>query len=67
MKFRVSYLVSGMRVVEVHIPEGTELPTNWADMTNEQKDEWLFGKQSTSRVLMEDLDYAEAHKINEIP
>lgn len=67
MKFRVSYLVSGMRVVEVNIPEGTELPTNWADMTNEQKDEWLFGKQSTSRVLMEDLDYAEAHKINEVP
>jgi len=67
MKFRVSYLVSGLRVVEVHLPEGTELPADWADMPNEQKDEWLFAKQTTSRVLMEDLDYAEAHKINEIP
>ena len=67
MKFRVSYLVSGMRVVEVHLPEGTELPDYWATMTNEKKDEWLFAKQTTSRVLMEDLDYAEAHKINEVP
>ena len=67
MKFRVSYLVSGMRVVEVHLPEGTELPEGWADMPNEQKDEWLFSMQTTSRVLMEDLDYAEAHKITAMP
>lgn len=67
MKFRVSYLVSGMRVVEVHLPEGTKLPEGWATMLNEQKDEWLFAKQTTSRVLMEDLDYAEAHKISEVP
>jgi hypothetical protein len=67
MKFRVSYLVSGMRVVEVHLPEGTELPEGWATMTNEQKDEWLFSVQTTSRVLMEDLDYAEAHRITAMP
>jgi hypothetical protein len=67
MKFRVSYLVSGMRVVEVHIPEGTELPVGWHNMRNEDRDEWLFSKQSTSRVLMEDLDYAEAHKIALMP
>ena len=67
MKFRVSYLVSGTRVMEVNIPDDITMPDNWADMGNEQKDEWLFSVQTTSRVLMEDLDYAEAHKISEVP
>jgi hypothetical protein len=67
MKFRVSYLVSGTRVVEVHIPDNVAMPEGWATMPNEQKDEWLFSMQTTSRVLMEDLDYAEAHKISEVP
>lgn len=67
MKFRVSYLVSGVRVVEVNIPDDVTMPNDWADMPNEKKDEWLFSMQTTSRVLMEDLDYAEAHKIMELP
>jgi hypothetical protein len=67
MKFRVSYLVSGVRVMEVNVPDDVTIPNDWADMPNEKKDEWLFAKQTTSRVLMEDLDYAEAHKINEVP
>ena len=67
MKFRVSYLVSGMRVMEVNVPDDVSMPSNWQEMTNEQKDEWLFSVQTTSRLLMEDLDYAEASKINEIP
>lgn len=67
MKFRVSYLVSGMRVMEVNVPDDVSMPANWQEMTNEQKDEWLFSVQTNSRLLMEDIDYAEAHKINEIP
>lgn len=67
MKFRVSYLVSGMRVMEVNVPDDVSMPSNWQEMTNEQKDEWLFSVQTNSRLLMEDIDYAEAHKINEIP
>jgi len=67
MKFRVSYLVSGMRVMEVNVPDDVSMPSNWQEMSNEQKDEWLFSVQTNSRLLMEDIDYAEAHKINEIP
>ena len=67
MKFRVSYLVSGMRVMEVNVPDDVSMPANWQEMTNEQKDEWLFSVQTNSRLLMEDIDYAEAHKINEVP
>jgi hypothetical protein len=67
MKFRVSYLVSGMRVVEVNVPDDVNIPANWQEMTNEQKDEWLFSVQTNSRLLMEDIDYAEASKITAIP
>ncbi len=67
MKFRVSYLVSGMRVMEVNVPDDVNMPANWQEMTNEQKDEWLFSVQTNSRLLMEDIDYAEASKITAIP
>ncbi len=67
MKFRVSYLVSGLRVMEVNVPDDVSMPANWQEMNNEQKDEWLFSVQTNSRLLMEDIDYAEASKINEIP
>jgi hypothetical protein len=67
MKFRVSYLVSGLRVMEVNVPDDVSMPANWQEMSNEQKDEWLFSVQTNSRLLMEDIDYAEASKINEIP
>lgn len=42
MKFRVAYLVSGTRVTEVNVPDDVIMPDDWADMSNEQKDEWLF-------------------------
>jgi hypothetical protein len=67
MKFRVAYLVSGTRVTEVSVPDDVAMPDNWVDMSNEEKDEWLFSVQTTARVLMEDLDYAEAHKITAMP
>jgi hypothetical protein len=67
MKFRVSYLVSGVRVMEVNVPDDVTIPSNWADMPNEKKDEWLFSVQTTSRLLMEDIDYAEASKITAMP
>ena len=67
MKFRVSYLVSGMRVMEVNVPDDVNIPANWQEMSNEQKDEWLFSVQTNSRLLMEDIDYAEASKITAMP
>ncbi len=67
MKFRVSYLVSGLRVMEVNVPDDVNMPANWQEMSNEQKDEWLFSVQTNSRLLMEDIDYAEASKITAMP
>ena len=67
MKFRVTYLVSGMRVLEVNVPDDVNMSSNWQEMSNEQKDEWLFSVQTNSRLLMEDLDYAEASKITATP
>ena len=67
MKFRVSYLVSGLRVMEVNVPDDVSMPANWKEMSNEQKDEWLFSVQTNSRLLMEDIDYAEASKITAMP
>jgi hypothetical protein len=67
MKFRVSYLVSGLRVMEVNVPDDVSMPANWQEMSNEQKDEWLFSVQTNSRLLMEDIDYAEASKITAMP
>jgi hypothetical protein len=67
MKFRVSYLVSGLRVMEVNVPDDVSTPANWQEMSNEQKDEWLFSVQTNSRLLMEDIDYAEASKITAMP
>ncbi len=63
MKFYITYALSGNRMVEVTIPEGTELPSDWKDMTTIQRDEWIYTVQSASNLQWEDIDYAEATKI----
>jgi hypothetical protein len=53
--------------MEVNVPDDVNMPANWQEMSNEQKDEWLFSVQTNSRLLMEDIDYAEASKITAMP
>lgn len=66
-KFKITYALNGTRAVEVTIPEGTEMPEDWQVISMDAKDEWLFGVQSNSKMLSEDIDYAEAVSINLIP
>lgn len=63
MKFYITYALSGNRMVEVTIPEGTELPSNWKDMSVVERDEWIYSVQSATKLQWEDIDYAEAQKI----
>lgn len=66
-KFKITYALNGTRAMEVTIPEGTEIPANWQDISMQEKDEWLYSVQSNSRLLAEDIDYAEAVSISEVP
>ena len=62
-KFKITYALNGTRAVEITLPEGTKMPEDWQDMSMDAKDEWLFGVQSNSKMLAEDIDYAEALSI----
>ena len=58
--FLIQYNVHGIRQMLVSIPSDEELPELWNEMTGEQKDEWLYERQTSTRVHMEDVDFAEA-------
>jgi hypothetical protein len=62
-KFQITYLISGTRMVEVTVPEGTEVPENVAEMNLAEYDEWIYSVQHSKVTEWEDIDYAEAHKI----
>ena len=65
-KFKITYALNGTRAVEITIPEGQAMPQHWQSMSMQEKDEWLFSIQSNSRMLAEDIDYAEAVAISEV-
>lgn len=60
MKFRIVYALNGTRGVDVTLPEGTGLPSDWSSMNYEQRDEWLYENQGKSETAYEEIDYAEA-------
>ena len=66
-KFKITYALNGTRAVEITIPEGQVIPQQWQSMSMQEKDEWLYSVQSNSRLLAEDIDYAEAVDISEVP
>jgi hypothetical protein len=39
MKFRIIYALNGTRGMDVTLPEGTEIPSDWSSMTYAEKDE----------------------------
>jgi hypothetical protein len=63
MKFRIIYALNGTRGIDITLPEGTELPSDWSSMTYDQKDEWLYSRQITKELSFEDIDYAGAVEI----
>lgn len=64
-QFQIVYETKGVKVINVWLPEGTELPTEWNLMTYAQQDEWLYEHQSKSEDLWKDEHKGEA--VNVLP
>jgi hypothetical protein len=65
-KFQITHRIEGIRVTEVTLPYGTELPEDWDTYGNLDKDEWLFEHQIYSKVRYEDVDFAEANAVERL-
>jgi hypothetical protein len=63
MKFRIIYALNGTRGIDVTLPEGTELPSDWSSMTYQEKDEWIYSREIAKELSFEDIDYAGAVEI----
>ena len=64
-QFQVVYETKGVKVVNVWLPEGTELPAQWITMTYQEQDEWLYEHQQESKTLWSDEYKGEA--VNVLP
>jgi hypothetical protein len=65
-QFQISYKVEGVRVVNVWLPEGTDLPHIWNAMTPEHQDEWLYEHEGRSEISYEDIHYSQAEAVLEV-
>ena len=65
-KFQIVHKIEGVRITEVTLPYGTELPEDWDTYGNLDKDEWLFEHQIYSKIRYEDIDYAEANAVERL-
>ena len=65
-QFQISYKVEGVRVMNVWLPEGTDLPHIWNAMTPEHQDEWLYEHEGRSAVAYEDIHYSQAEAVLEV-
>ena len=65
-QLQVSYKVEGVRIVNVWLPEGVELPPIWSAMTLEHQDEWLYAHQAKSETFYEDIHYSQAENVLEV-
>ena len=60
MKFEIIYHLEGTRKIEATVPDSVQLPDNWSDYSNEDKDSWIFANQSESKDIFEDIHHASA-------
>jgi hypothetical protein len=65
-QFQISYKIEGVRVMNVWLPEGTELPHIWNAMTPEHQDEWLYEHEGRSEVSYEDIHHSQAEAVLEV-
>jgi len=65
-KFQITHRIEGIRVTEVTLPLGTQLPEDWDTYGNLDKDEWLFEHQIYSKIRYEDVDFAEANSVERL-
>ena len=64
-QFRVTYETKGVKVVNVWLPTGVELPAQWGSMTLREQDEWLYANQSEAHLNWS--DETEGEVINILP
>ena len=64
-QFQVVYETKGVKVVNVWLPEGTELPAQWTTMTYQEQDEWLYDNQDEAHTQWVDEYKGEA--VNVLP
>jgi hypothetical protein len=53
-QIQIVYETKGVKVVNVWLPEGTQLPAQWKTMTYQAQDEWLYEHQKESKTLWSD-------------
>jgi hypothetical protein len=64
-QFRVTYETKGVKVVNVWLPEGVEIPAQWGSMTLREQDEWLYDNQLEAHLNWS--DETEGEVVNILP
>lgn len=64
-QFRVTYETKGVKVVNVWLPKGVEIPAQWGSMTLREQDEWLYENQSEAHLNWS--DETEGEVVNILP
>lgn len=62
-QFSVTYETKGVKIVNVTLPEGTDLPADWDNLTMKQRDEWLYDNQDEAHLIWTDEHEGEAVNI----
>jgi hypothetical protein len=64
-QFQVVYETKGVKVVNVWLPEGTDLPKDWDKMNFKAQDEWLYDNQDEAHLQW--TDEHEGVAVNVLP
>lgn len=62
-QFSVTYETKGVKIVNVTLPEGEDLPAHWDSLTMKQRDEWLYENQDEAHLIWTDEHEGEAVNI----
>ena len=62
-RFSVTYETKGVKIVNVTLPEGADLPADWDSLTMKQRDEWLYDNQDEAHLIWTDEHEGEAVNI----
>ncbi len=65
-KFQIVHKIEGTRITEVTLPHYAKLPEDWDTYGFADQDEWLYAHQISSVLRLEDIDFAEAHKVEQV-
>jgi hypothetical protein len=63
MKFEIIYQLKGTRKVIAEVPDSYELPLSWGDMSEADRDEWIYNRQNRGEIVIEDIHHAQADSV----